>query len=405
MAKKFNRNRPDKPVETDDFLDSFSAEDLEFFREPEKPLPVTSVDRLERAFQEIVEFRRLHGRLPSAETREIAERKLGARLAGILASHRKLEALRPLDTEFGLLTPTESFETFDELLESDCLSDLVSDDDADIFDVSTLPEVATRNSQPGDIERRKKCPDFETFAPLFKRMHEQLADGSMRLVPESSITAIVPGAYLVVGGVMVFIAEVKEPEYKVMNGKEVKRERMRVIFENGTESAMYRQSLAVRLGLQEGKRAVPSVLDSLLVGDDDVLTGNIYVLRSLSEKTEITSIPNLYKVGFSRGSVEKRIANAKREPTYLMAPVEVVATYQTYNLKTSALEHLLHRVFAMVKLDVTIIGLDGKAHHPSEWFSVPFPVLDQAIEAIIDGSIVNLSYDPEDQKLIERDSA
>ncbi|MBM7331628.1 hypothetical protein JS562_53520, partial [Agrobacterium sp. S2] len=70
--------------------------------EPETPTKITTAGRLERAFLEVVEFRRTHGRIPSSTTREIAERKLGARLDGILANDEKIAALKPLD-EFGLL--------------------------------------------------------------------------------------------------------------------------------------------------------------------------------------------------------------------------------------------------------------------------------------------------------------
>src|SRR5680860_1670937 len=61
---------------------------------PEKLRKVTSSDRLERAFLEIVEFRRMHDRMPSSTTREIAERKLGARLDGIVADEHKIAALK-----------------------------------------------------------------------------------------------------------------------------------------------------------------------------------------------------------------------------------------------------------------------------------------------------------------------
>ncbi|MEX1043075.1 MAG: GIY-YIG nuclease family protein, partial [Acidimicrobiia bacterium] len=74
---------------------------------PEKPTKVTSANRLERAFLEVVEFRRAHGRIPSSTTREIAERKLGARLDGILANDDKVAALDSLD-EFGLLETPEA---------------------------------------------------------------------------------------------------------------------------------------------------------------------------------------------------------------------------------------------------------------------------------------------------------
>lgn len=54
-----------------------------------------------------------------------------------------------------------------------------------------------------------------------------------------------------------------------------------------------------------------------------------------------------------------------------MAPVEVVADYRTYNLRASALENLLHRVFADVRLDLTQAGRKGRSYDPSEWDVAP----------------------------------
>src|SRR4051812_11333078 len=93
---------------------------------PEQATKITSDDRLKRGFSEILEFRRANDRIPSSTTREIAERKLGARLDGILASDEKIAALKPLD-EFGLLEAAEGPASLDELLGGDDL-DLLGDD-------------------------------------------------------------------------------------------------------------------------------------------------------------------------------------------------------------------------------------------------------------------------------------
>lgn len=361
---------------------------------PEKPKKVTSTDRLERAFLEVAEFFREHGRVPSSTTREIAERKLGARLDGILANEEKISALKHLD-EFGLLDEPEPPASIDDLLDSDDL-DLL-DDDTGILDVSDLP---ARKSPTEDFEvaKRKKATDFETFEPLFKAKHAELADGSAKLMPFPGAQYIVEGAFFVLNGVMLFIAEVGDPEYKKTTVRENRRERLRIIFENGTESSMYRQSLGIRMGEGEGRAVVATTLDSVLA--DDVATGFVYILRSLSNDPQIANVPNLYKVGFSRGPVEKRIARAEHEPTFLMAPVKIVASYRTYNLKVSALEHLLHRVFAEARLQVSQVGKDGRSYEPSEWFSVPLPVINQAIDLITSGDIVNYTYDIAAQRLV-----
>lgn len=363
---------------------------------PEKPVKVTATDRLERAFLEVVEFRRTHGRIPDSTTREIAERKLGARLDGILANEEKIAALKHLD-EFGLLEVPEAPASIDDLLGDDDL-DLLGDDSG-LLDVSDLP-VRRQVHDSGDVARRQKADDFEQYETMFKQKHGELRDGASRLRPYSGMAQIAPGAFFVLNGVMLFIAEVGETEYKKSTVRENRRERLRCIFENGTESSMYRQSLAIRLSDEDGQVVVGAALPEIDL--DDEASGHIYVLRSLSTDPQIAELNNLHKIGFTRGSVEARIKNAETSPTYLMAPVEVVADYRTYNLRASALENLLHRVFADVRLDLTQADRKGRNYDPSEWYVAPLSVIDQAIDLIISGDIVNFVYDRSTERLVGR---
>ena len=365
---------------------------------PEKPKKITAQGRLERAFLEIVEFNKTHGRLPSSTTREIAERKLGARLEGILANEEKIAALKPLD-ELGLLEFPETPESLDELLSSDGL-DLL-DDELGLLDVSDLPQRRTAEA-PESVAKRKKAVGFEAFEPLFKAKHAELADGTYRLIAYPGERTIDEGQFFVLNGVMLFVAEVGESLVQSSGRKTRQKQRLRVIFENGTESSMYRQSLSVRLHEGAGLLLVRSGHDASEVGDADQESGHVYVLRSLSTDPQVSSIQNLHKIGFSTTTVEKRIANAVGSPTYLMAPVEIVADYRAYNLRASALEHLLHRVFASVRLDITQIDRAGKNYDPSEWFVVPLNVINQAISMIMSGEITDYVYDPAVQRLVER---
>lgn len=365
---------------------------------PEKPKKITAQGRLERAFLEIVEFHKSHGRLPSSTTREIAERKLGARLEGILANEEKIAALKPLD-ELGLLEFPETPASLDELLTSDGLNLL--DDELGLLDVSDLPQRRTAEA-PESVAKRKKAVGFEAFEPLFKAKHAELADGMYRLIAYPGERTIDEGQFFVLNGVMLFVAEVGESLVQSSGRKTRQKQRLRVIFENGTESSMYRQSLSVRLHEGAGLLLVRSGHDASEVGDADQESGHIYVLRSLSTDPQVSSIQSLHKIGFSTTTVEKRIASAAGSPTYLMAPVEIVADYRVYNLRASALEHLLHRVFASVRLDITQIDRAGKNYDPSEWFVVPLNVINQAISMIMSGEITDYVYDPAVQQLVER---
>lgn len=385
------------PASLQDLIDS----DLDGLLDmPEKPKKVTSSDRLERAFFEIVEFRRSNGRLPSSTTREIAERKLGARLEGILANEEKIEALKHLDTDFRLLAMDVAPESLDDLLGSDDLDDLLGDDGG-LLDVSDLP-VIKRPESPDSVAQRVKSEDFRLYKHLFKEKHQELADGTFKLMPFTGLNLIREGAFFVLNGVMCFVAEVGEDVELVVGGKPKQKQRLKVVFENGTESRMYKQSLMTRMYETQGQVLARTAIDVGEVFDGDVESGHIYVLQSLSTDPQITALEDLHKIGFSTMSVEQRIKNAENSPTYLMAPVRVVADYRLYNVRPSALEHLLHRVFAAVRLDLTQIDRKGRDYDPSEWFIVPREVINQAVAMIMSGEIAEYVYDPTSQRLVQR---
>lgn len=382
-------------------LDAALASDEDgLLEEPTKEHRLTTEDRLDRAFLEIAEFYRTHGRRPSSQTRNIAERRLGARLDGFLADQVRADAVADLD-DFGLLTPESPPKSIDELLAHDDL-DLLGGDD-DIFDLTPLPSRIVTDKDV-EVAKRKQARDFSQFENLFKVKHAELAAGDAVLRNFSGISTIRQGSFFVLGGVMLFVSEVGERDYKVSGGSYRSRERLRVIFENGTESSMYRTSLAIRLAEQNGRAVVPAdhalSLDEL--GDADIETGHIYVLRSLSSDPQIAGLEDLHKIGFSRTPVSQRIKNAIHEPTYLMAPVEVVADYRVYNMRPSALESLIHRVFSNVRLNLSQVGPNGEIYNPSEWFIVPINAIDQAIEMTVNGDITDFTYDPTIQTFIYR---
>ena len=367
---------------------------------PEKPQKVTSSDRLERAFLEILEFYRANERVPSSSPREIAERKLGARLDGFLASEERATAVKHLD-EFGLLEAPQAPASIDELLEADDLDDLLGDDGG-ILDVSDLP-VRRSSDAPDSVAKRTKAQDFESFEHLFRAKHAELKEGTITLAPFKGVHTIQEGRFFALNGMLLFVAEVGESLSMVVGGKAEQKQRLRVIFENGTESSLYRQSLSIRLHEQAGRALVRAGASADDILDGDVETGHIYVLQSLSTDPLVANIKDLHKIGFSTTSVEQRIKNAEKSPTYLMAPVKVVADYRLYNVKASWLEHLLHRVFAEVRLDLTQVDRKGRNYDPSEWFVVPYDVINQAVTMIMSGEITNYVYDKTERRLVERD--
>lgn len=381
------------PLSLDDILDD------ELLAAPEKPQKLTSSDRLERAFLEIIEFRRAEGRLPSSQTREIAERKLGARLDGFLANDAKAQAVKHLD-EFGLLEAPQAPASLDELLESEDLDELLGDE-AGILDVSGLP-VIKRPESADSIAQRVKAKEFDQFEPLFKAKHAELAEGMFTMRAFTGMDLIREGTFFVLNGVMCFVAEIGEEVDLVIGGKPKRKQRLRLVFENGTESAMYDKSLQTRMYESQGQVLARVGYDVDDILDTDIDSGHIYVLQSLSTDPVIANLENLHKIGFSTTSVERRLQGASTSPTYLMAPVKIVADYRVYNVKASALEKLLHRVFAEVRLDLTQVDPAGRDYDPSEWFVVPRDVINQAVAMIMSGEITDYEYDRASEQLVRQ---
>ena len=129
-------------------------------------------------------------------------------------------------------------------------------------------------------------------------------------------------------------------------------------------------------------------------------SGLIYVLRSKSDHPLIAQHRELiHKIGVTGGDVERRIANARLDPTFLMADVEVIATYKLEGINRTRLESLIHRIFAPARLDIQIRDRFGNPIVPREWFLVPLFVVDEAVEKIKDGTITEYVYDPQAAKL------
>jgi hypothetical protein len=253
-----------------------------------------------------------------------------------------------------------------------------------------------------EIADRLPCPDFDRFQPLFEQAERDLQSGTRKTLRFGRDTTIAKGNYFVVGGQLAYVADIGE-NIKVPNGENDAR--LRVIYANGTESNLLRRSLQRALYKDDTGRRLTDTDMGPLFGDapepDDIETGTIYVLRSLSSNPFVAEHRELiHKIGVTGGKVETRIAAAEKDPTYLMAAVEVVATYKLHNLNRIRLENLFHRLFGAAQLDLTIEDRFGQPVKPREWFLVPLHVIDEAVGRIRDGSIKDVIYDPETARLI-----
>lgn len=371
---------------------------------------VTSSDRLIAGFQQIVDFAESHGMLPQkSDDRE--ERALYNQLEGIRKDPKKVERCKPYDTA-GILDKTDNHVVSEPMsvyesvpkTEEQQLTDIFNDplfadvgeDDNGLFDLPDYMKKRLEARREADyIAQRVKCEDFDRFEAGFKSVHAGLKSGKFRLIKFRE-AHVAQGRYFMEDGMLVYIAGLDRIA-KNRHGK--KNTRTRCIYENGMESGIYMQTLCKSL-YHAGYtvRDVSDVEENYLkkvfsVDSEDVESGMLYVLRSLSENPEIASIQNLYKIGFTTTPIETRIINARNEPTYLCAPVKVVAAWHIYNVKSSTFESLIHKLFAEVQLQITV---DGKK--PEEWFVVPLHIIEQAVTYILSGK--SIVYDKNIEQLI-----
>jgi hypothetical protein len=393
---------------TDFDLDELRVE-LDEFAQPEKKGGRSArEERIIAGFEEIQRFVDTHGHVPQhSEKNDIFERLYAVRLDRLRALEECRSLLAPIDRQ-GLLkeaiaAPVNPDESIDD---DELLAELR--DAAGSSEITELRHVRTSADKRAaeEIANRQKCEDFDRFKPLFEQVQNDLDTGlrtTRMFVKDAGFQKadIVQGNFFIVGGQIAYVADVGEP-IKAPNGEVDAR--LRVIFSNSTESNLLLRSLQRALYKDEaGRRITDPVAGPLFAGenaDGDLASGTIYVLRSKSDDPYIAAHRDvLHKIGVTGGDIKQRVANAKLDPTFLMADVEVIATYELFNINRVRLENLIHRIFDPARLNIEIKDRFGKPIVPREWFLVPLFVVDQAVERIKDGTITGYIYDPKTASL------
>ncbi len=363
-------------------------------------------ERIIAGFEDILRFHHMHGRAPfHGEGRDIFERLYAVRLDQLRALPEAQVLLAELDAP-GLLTGAAQATILDAsaLDEDALLAELgVGSDPSNSNDVTVLRHVRTHTERQAaeEIADRTPCADFESFRALFEQVEFELKSGARQARRFKRDTSVEKGNFFIVGGQFAYVAEVGAP-FKAPNGKEDAR--LRVVYANGTESNLLSLSLQRALYKDESGRRLTDSNPGPLFGDaaepDDIETGTIYVLRSLSTHQFVAEHRELiHKIGVTGGKVQARISDAENDATYLLAKVEVVAEYSLHNLSRIKLEDIFHRLFSAVQLDLTILDRFGKPVKPREWFLVPLHVINEAVARIRDGTITQFAYDPQIAKL------
>ncbi|QTN20192.1 GIY-YIG nuclease family protein [Brevundimonas sp. AJA228-03] len=362
-------------------------------------------ERVIAGFEDIVKFVDEHGHAPRhGEDRDIFERIYAVRLDRIRAQADCRALVEPLD-KHGLLSGSDGVaeEPAEFEDDADLLADLGVAPGGD-EDISVLRHVRSRDEVKAaeEVANRKVCADFEIFKPLFAAVKRDLETGGREARRFGEDAGIKAGEFFILGGQMVYVAEVLE-SFVTEYGRPDSR--LRVIYDNGTESDLLLRSLQRGLYKDETGRRITDPIAGPLFGhesqDDDLESGTIYVLRSKSDHPDVAANRDLiHKIGVTGGTVEARIAQATTDPTYLLAEVEIIATYRLFNINRTRLENLLHRVFAPARLDLTIPDRFGEPVRPREWYIVPLQAIDEAVQKVRDSSITDFRYDPGSASLV-----
>lgn len=385
---------------------------LDVDTKPAQPIKYSAKEqRIIAGFEEVERFVQEHSRLPQhGEDRDIFERLYAVRLDRMRESVECSKILKPLDSQ-GLLDATsgtgptpEAEDLTDEALLASLGVEADSEDD-----ITQLTHVRSHSEIKAaeEIAQRSPCQDFDKFKPLFKQVQQELDTGTRKTLKYQENAKISKDNLFILDGQKVLVADVGESfvsDYGRQNS------RLRVVYDNGTESDLLLRSLQRALNKDEksrriiqselGETADLGPLFSGIAEEEDLNTGYIYVLRSQSDHPLIAKHRSvLHKIGVTGGDVKKRIANAKNDPTYLLAEVEIVTTFKLMNIDRKRLEAVLHKFFSSARLEIELEDRFGKPVKPREWFLVPLNVIEEVVEKIKAGTLDKFRYDPKTASL------
>lgn len=395
---------------TDFDIDDIASELTEFDLPEKQGERPPHEQRIITGFEDIQRFVIEHGRVPEhGEGKDIFERIYAVRLDRIRSVKECRAILMPIDHQ-GLLADdlVSESKAVDAIDDDALMAELQGIDDEN--DITNLRHVRTtaEKREAEEIANRERCKDFDRFRPLFVGVAHDLTTGvrkSLAIRKEAGFlkSDIKAGEFFILFGQTVYVAEVGKG-MRAPNGETDAR--LRAIYSNGTESNLLLRSLQRALYKDEASRKIsePNLgpLFESKLDDDDLASGTVYILRSKSNHPAVAPHREvLHKIGVTGGDVGRRVANARLDPTFLMADVEVVATYELFNINRTRLEYLIHKIFNNARLNIEIKDRFGQSVIPREWFLVPLYVIDEAIKKIKEGTITEYAYDPMKASLVK----
>ena len=354
-------------------------------------------ERIIAGFEEIERFVEEQGRAPQhGEDRDIFERLYAVRLDRLRESEECRAVLAERDSQ-GLLDAEVNVNSgTDEDLDDEALLASLGVSTASEGDITQLTHVRSQKDIKAaeEVAQRTPCEDFDSFKLIFDNVQHDLDTGARQTLKYQDNAAVNQSDLFILDGHKVLVAEMGD-SFVGDHGRPDCR--LRIIYDNATESDLLMRSLQRALNKDKASRRITTPdLGPLFDGieEDELLTGYIYVLRSKSDHPFIADNRKIiHKIGVTGGDVESRIANAKKDPTYLLAEVEIAQTFKLMNINRKKLESLLHKFFSDARLDLEFEDRFGNPVKPKEWFLVPLNVIEEVVDKIQAGTIDQFKYD------------
>lgn len=359
-------------------------------------------------FNEIQGFFERTGRIPQRNKSDgIEELRLATRLDVFRTNRKILEKLTPFD-KYKILSVVKSSDeddkknisSIDDILDSE----LLGLQNNDIFDMRHVTYKEKSQSVNSYTANRRTCIDFDRFKNKFDKVQSDLDNKRRETGTIEKISEIKAGHWFIVQGMIAYVAEMGE---KYEHRKGHYNARLRVIFSNKTESDLLLRSFGAALYKDKSARRIFGATEGPLFGgkvdNGETPVGIVYVLKTLSQQPGIKEHREyLHKIGVTNGSVKARVSNAERDPTYLLAPVDIVGEFKLYHMDVKATERLLHKFFRTAQADVKIKDRFGTIVKPREWFFITVEAIRDAVKAINENKILNVRYDPESGRVVDK---
>ena len=358
-------------------------------------------------FNEIQTFFERTGRAPQlSESNGIEELRLATRL-DVFRKNSQVVATLAVYDKHQLLIDHEADDTTDETpvsLDDILNSELLEIGSDDIFDLRHVNVSEKTQSVNEYTANRKPCLDYDHFRDKFEQVQSDLDNNRSQTGAIKEISQIQAGQWFIVQGMLAFVAESGE-KYEHRKGHH--NARLRVIFSNKTESDLLLRSFGAALYKDKSARRIYAATEDSLfekkVDDNETPVGIVYVLKTLSQQIGIKEHREyLHKIGVTSGNVKARVANAEKDPTYLLAPVEIIGEFQLYHMDVKATEKLLHKFFQAALADVEIKDRFGAVVRPREWFFVTVKAIQDAVKALNENKILDVRYDLESGKVVDK---